>query len=190
MDQHFYLGIVGVDDKGNEGKMSNLARVFIDSSHVKGLSVPQQNKVSVLGPHSTGTDEAVMIGVLCGTFLVIALLLWAGIWYIRRHRRTGQSGKSGTKKSGVNANLVNGHDTSSSDIDSVHNNKNNLVSVPQFSTIASGGGPIGSYPHQIHNNNDDITTPTYWSASKLLEEHEQRIMMERAAEQQRQQLSR
>ncbi len=76
-----------------------------------------------------------MIGILCGTFAVIAALLWAGIWYLRRPRgraaaAAAAAAAAGRGSKGVNATLVSNHhntsggsngggdhDTSSSDID-------------------------------------------------------------------------
>ncbi len=52
-----------------------------------------------------------MIGILCGAFCVIALLLWAGIWYMRRkggggRRQDRLQNGTGSRAKGVNATLV------------------------------------------------------------------------------------
>ncbi len=205
-DSHHYLALVPVDDAGNEGKVSNLARIYLDSALLppgsRGEGVgdnPSQRPISSGG---NGGDEGIMIGILCGTFAVIAVLLWAGIWYLRRRERrsSGAGGAGGRGSKGVNATLVsNGHntttehDTSSSDIDVKVNGNGGAMVAPQFSSIASGGA-VGTYPGRNNNNNggnkgdEADRTPTYWSASQLLNEHEQRTQQHRGPQLQQQQL--
>lgn len=193
-DEDFYVGLIAYDERKNEGKMSNIVLLNVNSEDVPAGAAldPKQTPVSASGPRSS--DEGVMIGVLCGTFAVIACMLWAGIWYLRNHHHKG--GGVTKKNGGVNATLVSnhsangdaGHDTSSSDLDvkslpQLHNGHNghNGPIVPQFSSLAAGG-PVGTYPGRNGTANgakdDDGTTPTYWSASQLLNEHEQRQFSE------------
>ena len=188
----FHLGLVAFDERRNEGRMSNIVTVFLDSNDIavpiKVLEDSADNQVSKAPQEQ---DDGVMIGILCGTFAVIGLLLWAGLYWVKNQK------SSSTKNGGVTANLVsvaahgggedNGHDTTSSDCElkptpnsttgasalkvlPVNGEENRLQPLmPQFSSIASGG-PIGQYP----GKGDNANTPTYWSASKLLDEHENR----------------
>ncbi len=189
LDKDLYVAMKAFDDNGNEGKISNLVLVRINSSQVDGADNERLQQTPIPGSATAvaaAQDDGVMIGILCGTFVVIACMLWAGIYYLRNHRggRGSASGSSTNKNSGVNATLVGGvgsgdggHDTSSSDLDvkslsRLHNNNANSI-LPQFSSIAAGG-PIGSYGRKDQSIVDDSSTPTYWSASQLLNEHEQR----------------
>lgn len=173
----YFIGLIALDERGNEGKMSNIVNLYINSNEItteNNSTNPHQTLVSGKGE---GTDEGVMIAILIGTFLVIALMLWAGIWYLRRHGKT-------TKNGGVNATLVGSgsasggenHDTSSSDIGSKTPPRHHQTMVPQFSSLASGG-VVGTYPGRGNGNKEPVgNTPTYWSASQLLDEHEQRTL--------------
>ncbi len=174
-NRDYFIGIVAFDERRNEGQLSNIVTVRLDSndvSHEAGNGNGGPVSSPAASPDPEESDEGIMIGALCGAFVVIALLLWAGIWY---HRNKGQNVKS-TKKSGVTANLVNKTgehlaDTSSSDIDikmSPARPARTSSKVPQFSSLASGG-PV--YPGK--RDDGDADTPTYWSASQLLEQHEQ-----------------
>ena len=206
LNKDHFVGIVAFDEEGNTGKMSNIVAIRLEAEEVLAAGGklgdgpgmrPGGNPINepvkaVASEDQASDDEGVMIGVLCGVFVVIGLILWVGIWYMRNHGPNATSlMKSSTKNDGVTAKFVNGtpadlHDTSvgSSEFevsisDKGHGNPSlRKPMIPQLSSLASGGH-VGSYPSpppklDLDSPTKDDGTPTYWSASKLLGEHEQR----------------
>ena len=153
-----FISIVAFDEDNNEGKVSNIATVKLDSYP----SLPINHPISAQSDDAK--RDGVLIGALCGSVAAVALCLWVAIWYFRRKRRS-------TKSGGVTANLVNGADRDTSQAITIPDDENDNVTKhaststgPQFTTIA----PI------LRNlaEDDDGSTPIYWSASQLLAHRE------------------
>lgn len=156
-----YVSIVAFDEDNNEGKISNIVMIKLDSYP----SLPINHPISAQSDDSK--RDGVLIGALCGSVAAVALCLWVAIWYFRRKRTS-------TKNGGVTANLVNGLDRETthavpSSLDDGNDNVTKHIAMsashsPQFTTIA----PI------LRNlaEDDDGNTPIYWSASQLLAHRE------------------
>ena len=50
----------------------------------------------VRSEYPTDSEETLLIGSICGALAVMAILLWAGIWYFRNQRGTFKSTKTST----------------------------------------------------------------------------------------------
>ena len=84
----YFIGLIAFDERSNEGMLSNIVSVYVDSNDIAVLPEKGGREGSPLAapaplPSDGSGDEGVMIGALFGAFVIIALLLWAGIWYHR-----------------------------------------------------------------------------------------------------------
>jgi hypothetical protein len=187
-NQDCFFALIAFDERGNEAKMSNIVTIRIDSNDILAPSPGGGGSFSMevaypdRAPHEGGDEggEGVMIGALCGAFGVIALLLWAGIWY----HRNRMNGVKMTKNGGVTANLVKTGDNAAGcgDGDNSHLDRSSSspmqmplrAKMPQFSTLASGGAVYpGKSSLSAAANDKEDEEPSYWGASQLLQEHEQ-----------------
>lgn len=154
-DKDIFVGIVAFDEKDNEGKLSNIVTLHLTSDGVydsKYPEIPRNHPVSA--KPDDDDSQAIMIGVLCGTIAVMALLLWAGIWYFRNQ-------KISTKKSGVTANLVLENEAQSTP-------QTNIRRESQSEAKAVHRHLMKPQLSDDNNKTDNNTTPIYWSASQLL----------------------
>ena len=204
-DRYLFVGLVAFDEKDNEGKVSNIVTLHLTASGIykNGATASSPRKFPVLkNGNGAREDQGILIGALCGTLVVFALLLWGAIWYFRSKKRHP------TKHGGVNANLVleNGgssHNDSSNDViiglnqEQQHSRSSTLRKsvgnmanlIPKFSSSTTdpvynfegsampGPGENGvnttmTVIQPINSPSNDINTPIYWSASQLLGEHE------------------
>ena len=101
-------------------------------------------------------DQTVLIGSVCGALIMIGIILWLGIWYIRNQRGTF---KSTGKKSTIEIGLVNETTESSTPPSTIQREAETLkrhLMQPQMTTV-------------IEPNTNPNGTPVYWSASQLLD---------------------
>ncbi len=77
--------MVAFDEKDNEGVMSNIVTLHLksDGSYGTGVGYPEIPPNHPVKSPSELESQSVMIGVLCGTLIVMAVVLWVGIWYFR-----------------------------------------------------------------------------------------------------------
>lgn len=179
-DKDVYFALLAFDEVNNEGKLSNIVSLYLDSNAYP--EIPRNHPVSA---HPQDANEnGVLIGALCGSIAALAMCLWASIWYFKKRRVA-------TKSGGVNANLVGGDRESNPNTtqgdppkkfffqskktpffhlfnyildDEDDESKSRQLTTgsslgsPQFTTLT----PIPRPPE------DDGNTPVYWSASQLL----------------------
>ena len=203
-DRFLFVGLVAFDERDNEGKVSNIVTLHLTASGIyrSGSSASSQGikRFPVVKNGKNGQeDQGILIGALCGTLVVFALLLWGAIWYFRSKKHHP------TKNGGVTANLVleNGgssHNDSSNDViiglnqeqqsrsSTLRKSVGNMANlIPKFSTTSDPvydfEGSMGVHGENGVNTNmtviqpiispsNEINTPIYWSASQLLGEHE------------------
>lgn len=106
-DKDIYLGILAFDEKNNEASMSNIVMLHISSNGV--FSTDEAARESNPAPYNRPVKSVlesaptVIIGSICGALLIIGIILWLGIWYVRNQRGSFKS----TKQSTIEVGLVN-----------------------------------------------------------------------------------
>lgn len=175
IDQHYdkdlYIGLVAFDEVDNEASMSNIVNLHLTSDGNYGTNrrYPKLLPRPVTSSSGEMSDsQNVLIGSLCGTLIVMAVILWAGIWYFRNQRgvSSGASKKSGEVGLVIESN--NGLDTTNSSPPSTilresESSVKRQLMQPQMTTVISQNNT------QNQEFIQDISTPIYWSASQLLD---------------------
>jgi len=105
IDDHYnkdlFLGLLAFDEKDNEGSMSNIVMLHLTANGEYGtpsMDSPTNHPVRSVSPSES---ETLLIGSICGALVVMACLLWAGIWYFRNQRGTFKSTKASTIEVGL-----------------------------------------------------------------------------------------
>lgn len=168
MDDHYnkdlFMGLLAFDEKDNEGSMSNIVMLHLTSNGEYGTSfidTPVNNPVK---SEVASDSETVLIGSICGALIVIAILLWAGIWYFRNQRGTFKS----TKTSTIEVGLVPEDPSPPSTIQRESETLKRHLMQPQMTVIQ---------PQIDQSTTNTLNTPVYWSASQLLDNNNQQMMV-------------
>lgn len=126
------------------------------------MDTPTNHPVRSVSPSES---ETLLIGSICGALVVIACLLWAGIWYFRNQRGTFKS----TKASTIEVGLVPDQMMDPSPPSTIQRESETLkrhLMQPQMTVIQ----PLSTTGSSNSNsNNGGGGTPVYWSASQLLD---------------------
>ena len=144
-DKDIFLGLLAFDEKNNEASMSNIVHLHLTSngdilSDTKNLAPYNKPVKSVID-----SAQSIIIGSICGALLIVGLIMWLGIWYIKNQRGSFKSSKQNT----IEVNLVNETTSDSSPPSTIQRESSNLMK--------------NGIQNQAPN------TPIYWSASQLLD---------------------
>ena len=172
MDEHYnkdlFMGLMAFDEKDNEATMSNVVMLHLTPDGEYGTSMnidtPINNPVRSEYPGGSNDSEYLIIGSICGALIVIAIMLWAGIWYFRNQRGTFKS----TKTSTIEVGLVPEDPSPPSTIQRESETLKRHLMQPQMTVIQ---------PTQLQSTTNTLNTPVYWSASQLLENNNQQMMV-------------
>ena len=127
------------------------------------MDTPTNHPVRSVSPSES---ETLLIGSICGALVVIACLLWAGIWYFRNQRGTFKS----TKASTIEVGLVPDQMMDPSPPSTIQRESETLkrhLMQPQMTVIQ----PLST------TGSSNGGTPVYWSASQLLDNNNQTSQM-------------
>lgn len=141
------------DEKDNEGSMSNVVTLHLTPNGSYGKAKHENGPVNhpVKSEYEgNGENQSLLIGSICGALVMIAIILWAGIWYFRNQRG---SFKSSQKNGIIEIGLVQDPSPPSTIQRESETLKRSLMQ-PQMTVIE----PV-----------DNHSTPVYWSASQLLD---------------------
>ena len=165
IDEHYnkdiFLGILAFDEKDNEALMSNIVTLHLTSDgeySTKSINQP------INQPISFKNDQSVLIGSISGAILMLGIVLWFAIWYIRNQRGTFK----GTKHT-VEIGLVN--ESESSPPSTIQRESETLKRHLMYASVPNGtpnGAPNGT-SEILADQDQQNTTPIYWSASQLLD---------------------
>ena len=128
------------------------------------MDTPTNHPVRSVSPSES---ETLLIGSICGALVVIACLLWAGIWYFRNQRGTFKS----TKASTIEVGLVPDQMMDPSPPSTIQRESETLkrhLMQPQMTVIQ---------PLSTTGSSSNGGTPVYWSASQLLDNNNQTSQM-------------
>ena len=162
IDEHYnkdiFLGILAFDEKDNEGSMSNIVTLHLTSDGEYSNTVVNQPINQPI--NYRGHDQSILIGSISGAILMLAIVLWFAIWYVRN-----QHGSFKGTKHTVEIGLVT--ETESSTPPSTIQResetlKRHLMYQLPGSADNDASGTTGN-PDPVN------TTPIYWSASQLLD---------------------
>ena len=121
------------------------------------MDTPTNHPVRSVSPSES---ETLLIGSICGALVVMACLLWAGIWYFRNQRGSFKSTKASTIEVGLVPDQMDPSPPSTIQRES-ETLKRHLMQ-PQM-TVIQPLSTTGS------SSNGGVSTPVYWSASQLLD---------------------
>ena len=163
-EEELYIGLIGLDESNNTGKISNIVPVYMPALVAESSPTIKDRSVDIsLGP---GNNDWTMIGALCGAILLLGLFLLLGIIYFLRIAKPKKPITMPVHVSGRD----DGTDNSSCGSDNSKNTSSHRL-MPDITTVA-GTLPIFQAPPSTLPD----STPTYWSATQLLTEHEQRAL--------------
>ena len=74
-DQHFYLGVMAVDQMGNMGSMSNLVIVFQQAEEAMQTGAEDTYLPLIDDDETVSEDDWMMLGVVCGVLLVFTVII-------------------------------------------------------------------------------------------------------------------
>ena len=174
-DEELFLSLLAFDTAGNLGPLSNIVSVVVPGDKVEeaARTVEDKNGVGVVGVDEESQEEWMMILALCGSFLLLALCLMAGVLYFlrcagpRKVLSVGRGGSS-TGEEGTDSSS-----TSSCTTDPKNTSSHRLMPelLAELSSRNLEPRPFSAPPASLPDS-----TPSYWSASQLLTEHEQRAL--------------
>jgi hypothetical protein len=162
-NRDFYVGAIGFDIAGNQGKMSNLVHVRIASP----LLVQTKDAEPISSKPNKGDSERdwIVIGSICGIISVLLILaVFSIIYYIVMARKRTATVKAGSTSSVMGGTGLDETDSSSFDSDIKNIMSNPLRAKHQNSSIYQG----------TDVTNSTNVTPVYWSASQLLSKIDQK----------------
>lgn len=146
--------------------MSNIVMLHLTSSGEYGTSnkLSSSNQPSNKPIKSSHIDNlgTIIIGSSCGALLIIGIILWFGIWYVRNQRGTFKSKNQNT----IEVNLVNETTSDSSPPSTIQRESETLKRHLMNPVIEP------QHPHGVIVPSGPLTpngTPVYWSASQLLD---------------------
>ena len=163
-EEEFYIGLVAHDDFNNTGKISNIVPVLMPALHVESVA-STDDKSQIISIGSLQSDWT-LIAAVCGSILLLALLLLCGILYFLRFSRRKKPVVTIPSHHGKDDGTDNSSCTSS---DSKNTSSHRLM--PDITTVAGSLPLFEAPPSSLPDS-----TPTYWSATQLLTEHEQRAL--------------
>ena len=164
-DVEVFLALSGVDAAGNIGPISNMVGVVVPSMEGEGAArTVEAEGVGVEGTEGEGQEEWMMILAICGSFLLLALCLMAGVLYFLRcgQRKVVRATEEATDSS-----------STSSCTDPKNCSSHRLMPelLAELSSRNLEPRAFAAPPASLPDS-----TPSYWSASQLLTEHEQRAL--------------
>ena len=153
-NRDFYVGAIGFDIAGNQGKISNLVHVRIAS--------PTLIKTKEAKPVSSNEDEHdletdwIVIGSICGVISVLLFLaIFSIVYYIVMARK-----RSSTVKAGSTSSVMGGTGLDETDSSSFDSDIKNIMSNP----LGSANKNSSNYQVTPTDTNSTNITPVYWSA--------------------------
>ena len=164
IDEHYnkdiFLGILAFDEKDNEASMSNIVTLHLTSDGEYSNTVvnqPINQPINYHGQH----DQSISIGSISGAILMLSIVLWFAIWYIRNQRGSFK----GTKHT-VEIGLVT--ETESSTPPSTIQRESETLKRHLMYQVPQGSNQSGSTENESQDNPMN-SAPIYWSASQLLD---------------------
>ena len=176
-DKNYFVAMYAYDQRGNQGKLSNIVRVRMSSPNGQGTSPGPTDPTTTTNWLTVGIIAASVVGVLF--ILLIALYIY--FFCVRRKQNQHDKNLTKSKSSGVNVDIQHGvipptagsDHTDASSYDDAKNSSSNQL-VPNISTITETYNQHNIISKQGPRSFGNGITPTYWSASQLLKEHEER----------------
>ena len=175
-DEELFLSLLAFDTAGNLGPLSNIVSVIVPGDKVEeaARTVEDKDGVGKVASEESQQEEWMMILALCGSFLLLALCLMAGVLYFLRcagPRKVLSIGRGG----GDGSTAEEGTDSSSTSSCTDPKNCSSHRLMPELLAELSSRNleprPFSAPPASLPDS-----TPSYWSASQLLTEHEQRAL--------------
>ena len=175
-EEELYVGLRGLDEANNTGKVSNIVPVFMPNLAIESAVSPtiKDGRSAVVGISADDDNDWTMIGALCGAILLLGLFLLLGIIYFLRVAKPKKPASLPVHVGGVGGSGVGGREDNTDNSSCGSDNSKNTSShrlMPDITTVA-GTLPIFQAPPSTLPD----STPTYWSATQLLTEHEQRAL--------------
>ena len=162
-NRDFYVGAIGFDIAGNQGKMSNLVHVRIASPLL--VQAKDAKPISSKPNKEDSERDWIVIGSICGIISVLLILaVFSIMYYIVMARKRNATVKVGSTSSVMGGTGLDETDSSSFDSDIKNIMSNPVGAKHQNSSIYQGTDVTDS----------TNVTPVYWSASQLLSKIDQK----------------
>ena len=173
LGQHFYVGLIGIDNANNSGKISNLVKLKLPPQVIS-LRDESDPEMQV---ENNDSQTMVILGVCVSLLLLAIFLIIAVLYFVKCRNRKfprhvpNSSGHVATCRDDLT-------DNTSCSSDARNNSGNNLMPDlgSHIRTISGARPSPGPYLFTAPPPSLPDSTPTYWSATKLLTEHEQRAL--------------
>ena len=144
-NEDIFLAVVGVDEAGNQGRVSNVVKVFLPRTETEELQTERSLQVSA---EHTQEDYSLVLA-LSGAIVFLSSFLGLGILYFLKILRSKNTvGRS-----------VHDHDV--------------LTDSGSNGSQSTRGGPGSEHSSTLTSLAQ--CTPSYWSASDLLSKHESKL---------------